>query len=378
MKGLRGIMNEALINTMQINIGPQHPSTHGVLRLKVDLRGETIVNIEPIIGYLHRGMEKKAETGNYLQYLPVVDRVDYLSGFFCSYAYINAVETLINVEIPLKAKYIRTMTMEMNRITSHLLWLGCYLLDLGATSPLFYTFIEREKLLNIFEDLTGARMMYNYYTFGGVKRDIPVSMLKNIKTFTEEFPKAVKEYEDLIANNPIFITRTQRTGILTKENALQYSITGANLRASGINKDLRKDSPYLVYKNLDFNVPVSQNSDSYARCTVRMEEMKESNKIIKQCADFLLSDEKNSEINTKVNPLAIKPEGSVLCQVESTRGLIECYVEADGTNIPFRVKWRTPSFYAVQILNTIAKNQLLPDLMAVFGSLDIIMPEVDR
>ncbi len=378
MKGLCGIMNEALTETMRINIGPQHPSTHGVLRLLVDLKGETILNIEPVIGYLHRGMEKSAETRTYLQYLPMVDRVDYLSGFFCSYSFVNAVEMLIGAEVPLKAQYIRTITMEMNRIASHLLWLGCYLLDLGATSPLFYTFIEREKLLNIFEDLTGSRMMYNYYTFGGVKRDIPLELLKRIEAFTQNFPASIQEYKDLISNNPIFLTRTKRTGILTKENAVQYSITGANIRASGIKKDLRKDSPYLVYGDLDFEIPVNDNADSHARYLVRIEEMEESNKIIKQCIEWLIKNENNTEINLKINPLSIKPSGSALSQVESTRGLMECYLEADGTQTPLRVKWRTPSFYAVQVLNTISKNHLLPDLMAIFGSLDVIMPEVDR
>ena len=372
-------MNEALTNnTMKINIGPQHPSTHGVLRLLADLKGETITNIEPVIGYLHRGMEKMAETRTYLQYLPIADRVDYLSGFFCSFAFISGVESLINAQIPIKAQYIRTITMEMNRISSHLLWLGCYLLDLGATSPLFYTFIEREKLLNIFEDLTGSRMMYNYYTFGGVKRDIPTALLKQIETFTKEFPKAIQEYEDLISDNPIFLARTLNTGILQKETAKQYSITGANLRASGVKKDLRKDLPYLVYNNLDFDIPVSSNADSYARYLVRIQEMKESNKIIAQCCDWLLSNETDSDINSKINALTLKPEGSVLSSVESTRGLLECFIEADGTNKPLRVKWRTPSFYAVQLLPHIAKNCMLPDLMAIFGSLDIIMPEADR
>lgn len=371
-------MTEALKSSMKINIGPQHPSTHGVLRLIADLKGETITNLEPIVGYLHRGMEKMAESRSYIQYLPVVDRIDYLSGFFCSQTYISGVEALINAEVPIKAQYIRVLTMEMNRIASHLLWLGCYLLDLGATSPLFYTFIEREKLLNIFEDLTGSRMMYNYYTFGGVKRDISIELLRRIQTFTKEFPAAVQEYEDLISNNPIFITRTVRTGILSKEAAMQYSITGANLRASGINKDVRKDSPYLIYENLDFEIPVSNNMDSHARYLVRIREMKESNKIIQQCCDRLLSAIEDKDINSKINVHTIKPSGSVLSRTESTRGLLECFIEADGTASPVRVKWRTPSFYAVQVLPVIAKNALLPDLMAIFGSLDVIMPEVDR
>ncbi len=371
-------MNSVGANIMEINIGPQHPSTHGVLRLKVTLEGEKILNIEPVIGYLHRGMEKMAENRNYVQYLPVVDRIDYLSGFFCSYTYVNAVEKLMNIEIPLKAKYIRTLTMEMNRIMSHLLWLGCYLLDLGATSPLFYAFIEREKLLNILEDLTGARMMYNYYTFGGVKKDIPIDILKRIYDFAMNFPSAVKEYEDLISDNPIFISRTMKKGLLTKETAQQYSITGANLRASGVAKDLRKDSPYLVYDKLEFDIPVKQTGDSYCRYLARINEMKESNKIILQCTDLLLLNEKDKEINQKLNPLAIKPEGEVISEVESSRGLMQCIISADGSLNPSRVKWRPPSFYAAQLINTISKNYLLPDLMAIFGSLDIIMPEVDR
>ena len=378
MKDSNGIMTKTSERTMQINIGPQHPSTHGVLRMLVTLSGEQIIKIEPIIGYLHRGMEKMAESRTYLQYLPIVDRIDYLSGFFCSYAYISAIENLINTDIPIKAKYIRTLTMEMNRISSHLLWLGCYLLDLGATSPLFYTFIEREKILNIFEDLTGSRMMYNYYTFGGVKRDIEKELLIRIKNFSNEFLKAVREYEDLITNNPIFITRTKDIGILSKEDATEYSITGANLRACSIPKDLRKDSPYLIYNNLEFSVPIGTISDSHSRYLMRIKEMKESNKIINQCTDWLLSNIEDNEINTKINPLTIKPTGTSLSEVESTRGLLQCYIEANGTEFPNRIKWRTPSFYATQAINTIAKGFMLPDLMAIFGSLDIIMPEVDR
>ena len=268
--------------TMQINIGPQHPSTHGVLRMVVNLNGESIINITPKIGYLHRGMEKMAESRSYLQYLPIVDRIDYLSGFFCSHAYLNAVESLLNIKLPLKAQYIRTLTMEINRLCSHLLWLGCYMMDLGATSPLFYTFIEREKLFDILEDLTGARMMYNYYTFGGVKKDIPSEILARINEFTDTFPKALNEYENIITNNPIFIARTKNIGVLSKEKATNFSITGANLRASGVQKDLRKDKPYLIYDKLDFNVPTSKNEDCHARYSVRIQEMAESNKIIKR------------------------------------------------------------------------------------------------
>ena len=371
-------MTDTLSKTMQINIGPQHPSTHGVLRLSVELDGETILKVNPIIGYLHRGLEKMAEEKTYIQYLPVVDRVDYLSGFFCSYAYVSAIEKLLKVDIPIKAQYIRVLTMELNRISSHLLWLGCYMMDLGATSPLFYTFIEREKILNIFEDLTGSRMMYNYYIFGGVKRDIDKDILNRIKTFSNEFLNAVKEYECLISSNPIFLSRTKKIGILDKEKATQYSITGVNLRACGVKKDLRKDNPYLIYQNLEFDIPISEGKDSYSRYILRIKEMKESIKIINQCLDWLLSNEKDNVFKEKVNPLILKPQGNVISEVEAPRGLLQCVIQANGELTPNRVKWRTPSFYSVQIINEISKNHLLPDLMAIFGSLDVIMPEVDR
>lgn len=363
---------------MQLNIGPQHPSTHGVLRMLTELNGETITKITPIIGYLHRGMEKMAESRTYLQYLCIADRVDYLSGFFCSYAYLNAIETLLNIEIPQKAQYIRTLTMEMNRISSHLLWLGCFLMDLGATSPFFYTFIEREKLLDISEDLTGSRMMYNYYTFGGVKRDIDINILKKIKEFNINFPKAIEEYENLISNNPIFITRTKGIGILTKETAVRYSITGVNLRASGIKKDLRKDKPYLIYDKLSFDTPISSNKDTHARYYLRIKELKESNKIISQCLNWLFENIKDSEINTNTNPLNIKPEGTAIGEAESPRGLLQCIIFAQGQTKPNRIKWRTPSFYTVQIIDELSKHHKISDLMSIFGSLDIIMPEVDR
>lgn len=365
-----------MTETMQINIGPQHPSTHGVLRMQTELNGEKILNVTPVIGYLHRGMEKMAQSRTYLQYLPLVDRIDYLAGFFCSQAYLSALESLLNIELPKKAKYIRTLTMEMNRLCSHLLWLGCYMMDLGASSPLFYTFIEREKLLNILEDLTGARMMYNYYTFGGVKKDIPFELLKRIDEFTLNFPNAVKEYEDIITNNPIFLTRTQNIGILSAQKATEFSITGANLRASGINKDLRKDSPYLAYEELDFEVPTSTKADCHARYLVRIAEMRESNKIIKQCLNWLFDNLEDENIKAKTG--AIKPNGKAIGEVESARGLLQCIISADGGDKPLRVKWRTPSFYSVQIINEISKNHMIADLMAIFGSLDIIMPEVDR
>ena len=230
-----------MTNTVfKINVGPQHPSTHGVLRLIADVDGEVIKSIEPVIGYLHRGLEKAAESRLYIQYLPMVDRIDYVSGFMCQEAFCSAVEKLCNITVPERAQYIRVLLMELNRISSHLLWLGTYLMDLGASSPIFYAFRERECILKIFENITGQRMMFNFHTFGGVKRDLSEQNLQDIQEFLNIFPKRIQEYESILSDNPIFISRTKGIGILSSKTALNYSITGANLRASGVDIDFRK------------------------------------------------------------------------------------------------------------------------------------------
>ena len=362
---------------LKINIGLQHPSTHGVLRLITELDGETVKSVEPVIGYLHRGMEKLAESRTYLQYLPMVDRVYYLSGFFCQEAFCSAVEKLSDIEVPERAKYIRCLLMELNRITSHLLWLGTYLMDLGASSPIFYAFREREMILRIFENLTGQRMMYNFHVFGGVKRDLSAEILDEIEKFLEIFPEKIKEYESILTDNPIFLSRTKGLGILTKNVALNYSITGANLRASGLNTDFRKQKPYLVYDKLDFDIPVEKTGDCYARYLVRIAEMKQAQKIVEQCVNYLKNNSGEFK-NTSVNPLAIKPQGEASSFVEAPRGLMICTVTADGSEKPYRVKWRTGSFYSVQILPELLKDRNFADIMAIFGSLDVILSEVDR
>jgi len=363
---------------MTINIGPQHPSTHGVLRLLVDLEGENVLRVEPKIGYLHRGLEKMAECRSYLQYLPLVSRIDYLAGFFYSQAFCQAVENLLEIEIPKKAKYLRVLTMEINRITSHLLWLGTYLMDLGATSPFFYTFRERETLLNLLEELTGSRMMYNYYTFGGVLSDVPEGWYEKLEKFLKKFPEKINEYEDLISQNPIFHSRTKGIGIINSEDALNYSLTGANLRASGVNIDFRREQPYLIYNETVFNTPLGKNGDCYDRYIVRINEMRQSVRIIKQCLAWLLRD-KNGIINLGINPNAIKPKaGETIVFVESARGLVGCYLKSNGGLNPYRLKWRTPSFYAVQVLPKLTEGVNYADIMAIFGSLDVVLCEVDR
>ena len=364
-------------NKLKINIGPQHPATHGVLRLVLELDGEVIKSCEPIIGYLHRGMEKMAENRTYLQYLPTVDRIDYLGGFFNAYAFCNAVEHLASIEVSKRSQYIRVLTMEMNRLSSHLLWLGTFLLDMGATSPLFYTFRDREVLLSLFEELTGQRMMYNYYTFGGVRHDVTPEWLRKITEFTKKMPRKIQDYEDIITNNPIFVTRTKDIGVISKNTAFQYSITGPNLRAVGVNIDYRKQDSYLIYKNLEFDIPVAQNGDSFDRYNVRIAEMKECLKLISQCVDWLKINA-GEVISPVKQPLLKVPEGEFISNVEAPRGICSCYVKSDGSGKPYRVKWRTGSYYAVQILPKILENAMYPDLMAIFGSLDVILPEVDR
>jgi len=382
------------LTKMKINIGPQHPSTHGVLRLVLELDGEVIKYCEPVIGYLHRGMEKMAESRTYLQYLPTVDRIDYLGGFFNAYAFCNAVENLAQIETSKRSQYIRVLTMEMNRLSSHLLWLGTYLLDLGASSPLFYTFRDREEILSLFEELTGQRMMYNYYTFGGVRHDISNDWLNKVVGYVNKMPRKIQDYEDIITNNPIFVARTKNKGVISKNMALQYSITGPNLRASGINLDYRvvrhsKSSQcachcpqkniggYLVYNELDFETKIAHSGDTFDRYKVRIEEMRECLKLIKQCVDWLLSNS-GVVISPIKQPTLKVPEGEFIADVEAPRGLCSCYVKSDGSGTPYRVKWRTGSYYSVQVLPRLLDGSMLPDLMAIFGSLDVILPEVDR
>lgn len=368
-------MTNTVQKTLKINIGPQHPSTHGVLRLVLELDGEIIKSCEPVIGYLHRGMEKMAESRTYLQYLPTVDRIDYLGGFFNAYAFCDAVENLAGVELSKRTKYIRVLTMEMNRLSSHLLWLGTFLLDMGATTPLFYTFRDREEILTLFEDLTGQRMMYNYYTFGGVRHDIQNDWLEYVNEFVEKMPRKIQDYENIITDNPIFVTRTKDLGAISKPNALQYSITGPNLRACGINDDCRKE--YLVYEEIEFEPKLGEKGDSFDRYKVRIEEMKECLKIITQCTDWLKTN-KGEVISPVKQPMLKVPEGEFISNVEAPRGICSCYVKSDGSGIPYRVKWRTGSFYAVQALPKLLIGSFYPDLMAIFGSLDVILPEVDR
>ena len=359
--------------TLKLNLGPQHPSTHGVLRLILELEGEKILSCEPDIGYLHRGMEKMAEGLTYIQYLPTVDRIDYLAGCFYSELFCRTVEKALGVNISEKARIVRVTLLELNRIASHLLWIGAFLMDLGALSPFFYAMREREMILRYFEKLTGQRMMYNYFVFGGVRKDI--DYLEDIEEIIKVLPSKIEDYEKIITDNPIFLTRTKGKGILEPEMAFNNSITGVNLRASGVNYDLRSSDD--LYKGFEFNPVVLDGKDSWARYKARILELKESLKIVEQGVNILKKLEPLEQ--SCINPLTIKlPEGEYYSEIEAPRGLSSIYIKSTGDNKPYRLKWRTGSYYSVNLLRKLLVGEYLNDAIAIAGSLDLILPEVDK
>ncbi len=359
--------------TFKLNLGPQHPSTHGVLRLLLELDGEKIISCEPDVGYLHRGMEKMAENMTYIQYLPTVDRIDYLAGFFYSYLLVDLVEKAMDVKLSEKVKIIRVMLLELNRIASHLLWVGAFLMDLGAVSPFFYAMREREMILRYFERLTGQRMMYNYFVFGGVRHDI--DFLEDIEEIIKILPSKIDDYERIITENPIFVSRTKRKGIITPDMAKNYSITGVNLRASGIDYDLRQNSE--LYQGFEFETVILNDCDAWSRYKARILEMRESIKIVEQALDKIKSFDALRQI--LINPLTLKlPQREYYNEIEAPRGLASCYIMSDGSEIPYRLKWRTGSYYSVNLLRELLVGNYINDAIAIAGSLDIILPEVDK
>ena len=358
---------------LKLNLGPQHPSTHGVLRLILELEGEKILTCEPDVGYLHRGLEKMAEKLSYIQYLPLVDRIDYLAGFFYSELLCRTVEKALNLELSDKVRAIRVMMLELNRIASHLLWVGAFLMDLGATSPFFYAFRERELILKYFEKITGQRMMNNYFVFGGVRRDI--FDLEDVEIILKEIEQKIPDYENLITKNPIFIQRTKNKGILKEEIAINGGITGVNLRASGIDLDFRKKDG--LYCGFYFESVVLDSKDSWARYKARILEIIESSNIVRQALEYL---KKGQDLNqTLINPINLKlPEGEYYSEIEAPRGLASLYINSTAEKTPYRLKWRTPSFYSVNLLRKLLVGTYLNDAIAIAGSLDIILPEVDK
>jgi NADH-quinone oxidoreductase subunit D len=384
---------------MTINMGPVHPSTHGVLRLLLELDGEVVVRCEPIIGYLHTGMEKECEDQNWRGAVTIVTRMDYLAPFFNEQAYSLAVESLLGIEVPPRGRYIRTLLAEMNRLSSHLVWFGTQGLDMGALSAVFYGFREREVILDFYEMVTGLRMNHGYIIPGGVWEDLPERWEEAVEAITSVLPRRIDAYEELITENPIFLERTRGVGVVTAEEVGSRGATGPIARASGVDWDLRRDIPYEAYGDVSFEVPTATEGDVYARYRVRMAEMRESVKIVRQLAwqmpsgDFKNMDPKlmpppRSELNRsmeavihhfKIMTQGYKvPAGEAYTAVESPRGELGVYVVSDGGTSPFRCHVRDPSFVNLQSLGPMTIGGLIADLIASIASVDPIMGGVDR
>lgn len=370
-------------NEMILHMGPQHPSTHGVLRLDLKTDGEIITTVQPYIGYLHRCFEKHAESLNWQQVIPYTDRMDYVAAMCMELGYVLAVEKLSNIEPPERVQYIRIIVVELQRIASHLLAIGTYGLDTGSGTPFFHAFREREKILDLFEELTGARLLYNYIRIGGVAFDLPEKWTDRVLRFLDQFEnKAIPEINDILSHNTVFIERTANVGIIPIEVAYAYAITGPNLRGSGVSWDLRRDEPYLIYDRFNFEVPVGTGvygsvGSAWDRYYVRVREMEESAKIIRQAIEQLppgTPDDVHKAIPRVVRP----PAGDLYMRTESARGEIGFYIVSDGKPIPYRIKARSPCFCHISALPDIGPGVMIADAVALVGSLDLVIPEADR
>ena len=361
-------------NEIVINMGPQHPSTHGVLRVILKLDGEKVLGAECVIGYLHRGVEKIAEHRTYGQFAPYVDRMDYVAAVSNGLGYCEAVEKLLGVEAPPRAKYVRTILTELNRIASHLLWLGTHALDIGAITPLFYCFREREEILKIFENYCGARLTTHAFRIGGLQYELYDGFEEQVKAFCDYFPAKVDEYEILLTHNRIWLERTKNVGILKADQAIDLAVTGPLLRASGVKWDIRKAMPYAAYEEFEFDIPTGTNGDTYDRYLVRIEEMRQSVRIIRQAVSRIPS----GPVMAKV-PKIIKPAaGEVYHSIEAPKGELGYLVVSDGSTQPYRVRVRPPSFINLQALDRMVKGHLVADVVAIIGTIDIVLGEVDR
>lgn len=387
-------------DSMIVSMGPHHPSMHGVLRLIVTLDGENVVDCEPILGYLHRGMEKIAENRSILQYLPYVTRWDYLATMFTEAVTVNAPEKLANIQVPKRASYIRMIMLELSRIASHLLWLGPFMADIGAQTPFFYILREREMIYDLFEAATGMRMMHNYFRVGGVAVDLPYGWVDKCLTFCDYFLPKIEEYERLITNNPIFLARVENVGVIQREEAINWGLSGPMLRASGIQWDLRKVDRYECYHEIDWQVEWQTGGDCLARYLVRMGEMRESIKIIQQALKAIpggpyenlearrmglinpsgtkWNDFEYQFVSKKPSPTFKLPKQEHYVRVEAPKGELGVFLIGDDSIFPWRWKIRPPGFINLQILPQILKGMKLADIMTILGSIDIIMGEVDR
>ena len=357
-----------------LNMGPQHPATHGVLRVKLKLDGERVLGSECVIGYLHRGVEKIAENRTYAQFAPYTDRMDYVAAVTNGMGYVEAVEKLLGVEIPPRAQYTRMILAELQRIASHLLWLGTHALDLGAMTPVFYTFREREEILKIFEKYCGARLTTHAFRIGGLQYDLYDGFEQDCLKFCDYFLPKIDEYEQLLTKNRIWINRTRGVGVLSAEDAVAYGVTGPVLRGSGVKWDIRKAQPYEAYDKVEFEVPTGEHGDTYDRYMVRMQEMRQSVRIIRQCVERLAP----GPIFGKVGKVIKPPVGEVYHSIEAPKGELGYFVVSDGTTNPYRVRVRPPSFVNLQALDIMIRGHLVADVVAVIGTLDIVLGEVDR
>jgi NADH-quinone oxidoreductase subunit D len=362
--------------TMILNMGPQHPSTHGVLRIIVEIDGEYILKAEPVLGYLHRMHEKMAEVKTYLQYMPNMGRVDYLHALAWNWAYVGAVERLAGIEVPERAEYVRVITAELNRITSHLVWWGAFLLDLGAFTPILYAFEDREKILDLLQIPTGSRLTFSYFRPGGVAADITEEFVKGVKAFVPYMRSRLPMYRDLVTDNIILRQRLEGIGVIPVETCRRYGATGPVLRGSGVAYDARRQEPYSIYKTLDFEIPTDKSGDSMGRYLVRMAEMEQSLRIVEQAVEGLPE-----------GPVLVKgapkfrwkaPAGEAYFAVEGARGKIGVHLLSDGTNKPYRCKLRSPGFSNMSVFAEVARGVLIADAVAILGSLDLVIPEIDR
>jgi NADH-quinone oxidoreductase subunit D len=359
---------------LMINMGPQHPATHGVLRVKLKLDGERVLGSECVIGYLHRGVEKIAENRTYAQFAPYTDRMDYVAAVTNGMGYVEAVEKLLGVEIPPRAQYTRMVLAELQRLASHLLWLGTHALDLGAMTPVFYTFREREEILKIFEKYCGARLTTHAFRIGGLQYDLYDGLEQDCLKFCEYLLPKIDEYEQLLTKNRIWINRTRGVGVLSAADAIAYGVTGPVLRGSGVKWDIRKVQPYEAYDKVEFDVPTGEHGDTYDRYIVRIQEMRQSVRIIRQCVERLAP----GPIFGKVGKVIKPPAGEVYHSIEAPKGELGYFVVSDGTVNPYRVRVRPPSFVNLQALDIMIRGHLVADVVAVIGTLDIVLGEVDR
>jgi NADH-quinone oxidoreductase subunit D len=361
-------------NELVLNMGPQHPSTHGVLRVILKLDGEKVLGTECVIGYLHRGVEKIAENRTYAMFNPYVDRMDYVAAVSNGLGYCLAVEKLLNVEAPPRAAYIRVILAELNRMASHQLWLGTHALDIGAMTPLFYTFRDREEILKIFEKYCGARLTTHAFRIGGTQYETYGGFEQEVNTFVKFVTPKIDEYEELLTTNRIWVERTKGVGVLSGPDCKDFGVTGPVLRASGVKWDLRKAQPYSMYEKFDFEIPTGENGDTYDRYIVRIAEMRQSLRIIDQAVNSL----PEGPIMAKVAKVMKPPVGEVYVSIEAPKGELGYFIVSDGSTQPYRVRVRPPSFVNLQALDKMVRGALVADVVAVIGTLDIVLGEVDR